>query len=233
MDNSIIAEGINTTFIQNLPAWGETEWVVPIKVLETSGSGIHNLNLSMDYQDAFGGTYMAEAQIQVEVLPETRIAFNDIQYVEKIVHGENMEFSLNVMNLGKSSVSNIVLETQIPDVSEGVSILIGDLPAGSSQVGSLAFAMRDTVPAGDYEGQLVLSYEDELGESFNKEFPVNFSVEERLTLQEIPDEEETEESVVPPMYLYIALGAVVILLLLLIIQSMRLRKLRAEANARL
>ncbi len=231
-DNTVIPLGSSSYYIAGISAWNEEEWVLPVKIPETAVPGLHAVSFSWEYQDPQGNMYSGSQTFHLELGQELRLEHDDLIYTNRIIQGEVLDFSLNIMNLGKGSINNVLLRTKIPGLSEGISSLVGTIGPGQSNKGTLSVYIKPEQEVKAYEGTILLNYEDERGRPYTKELPVKLDVQKKVEFT--PSEKSEEAEAAFPYAWVIGLGSVVLILLItVIVQSVKIRKYRAAEEARL
>lgn len=232
-DNAVIPLVNSSYYIDSIPAWNEEEWVFPAKIPETAVPGLHAVSFSWDYQDPQGNTYNGSQIFYLELEQELRLEYDDLIYTNRMIQGEVLDFSLNIMNLGKGSINNVLLQTKITGLSEGISSLVGTIEPGQSNKGTLSVYIKPDQEVKAYDGTILLSYEDERGRSYSQELPVKLEVQKKVEFTPSEKTEQQAEAAFPYTWV-IGLGSIIlILLIIVIVQAVRIRKYRAAEEARL
>ncbi len=232
-DHSVIPLGSSSHYIAGISALKEEEWVLPVKIPETASPGLHTVSFSFEYQDSQGSIYSGSQTFYIELGQELRLEHDDLIYTNRIIQGEVLDFSLNIMNLGKGSLNNVLLRTKVPGLSEGISSLVGTIGPGQSNKGLLSVYINPEQEVKAYSGTILLKFEDERGRSYSQELPVQLEVLKKVEFTPSEKSGEQGEAAFPYGWV-IGLGFVIlILLVIVIVQSVRIRKYRAAEEARL
>ena len=147
----------------------------------------------MEYEDENGLALTAVDQIILEIRQQVRLEYDRPIWPEKVAQGDTAAFSMNVMNLGKSTLYNVLLTFDIPEMASGSSVLLGTMQPGESKMGSANFRVGEDV-LGDLKGTVLLSYEDDYGQSYEKTISLATTVEKK-TVQ--PTSQEMEKRNLP------------------------------------
>ncbi len=232
-DHSVIPLDSSSHYIAGIAALKEEEWVLPVKIPETASPGLHSVSFSWEYQDSQGSMYSGSQTFYIELGQELRLEHDDLIYSNRIVQGEVLDFSLNIMNLGKGSIDNVLLRTNVPGLSEGISSLVGTIGPGQSNKGLLSVYINPEQEVKAYSGTILLKFEDERGRSYSQELPVQLEVQKKVDFTPSERSGKQEEAAFPYAWVIGLSSVILILLVIVIVQSVRIRKYRVAEEARL
>ena len=129
---------------------------------------------------------------------------------------------MNIMNMGRGALHNVLLTFDLPGLSGGGSLLVGKLDPGESKQASANLrAAMDAL--GPVDGRVDITYEDAYGKQYSQQVPLTTQVEEKKTVVFEPTEEKQEQQGMPLREI-VAWSAAGVLLLVLLIQSILLRR---------
>lgn len=222
---------VGTAYLRRLEPEGWYEWELDIRALEKATSGMHPVTITMEYEDSDGESYTASDTLLLEIRQPVQLEYDEPKLDARLTQGDTPTFSMQLMNMGKSPVSNVLLTFDLPGIADGGSVLVGTIEPGETQAGTANLRVdEDTL--GDVEGSVTLTYEDDFGKTYEKELPLKTTVVERvLTPPQEPEEDKKELS---PLQIggIIAGGLVVVLGLVLILRTMIKNKRAREEDER-
>lgn len=183
-----------------------------IRVAEYAGARAHVLTVTMEYENSKAAAFSSSDTIVLDVTQPIRLEYEQPSLPAKVTEGDNVLFSMNVMNLGKSTVDNVLLKFEIPGLNNGGSVLAGNIQPGEAKEAKTNLLVSSLDGEyGDTSGTILLSYENETGELFEREIAVKTRIEKKI----IPvsnDTQETEKKDESPLPWWIWAVAGVILL---------------------
>lgn len=232
-EDSFIPIGLNSLYISDVDIEGIIDWKVSFRALHTANPGLYKFLLQINYSDAYGGIYSKEETVYVNLLDEVRLGRSDLQYAPILIQGENQSFDLELMNLGKSTLNNVLLTLDIPHLAEGITSYIGTIEPAKSEKANLGFVVSDKAGPDTYEGQVLLTYEDYAGIKHEEKIPISMKVEEKQILSLESSEQEEKKTVIPPIFFYVSIGIIAVLLVILFSMNTRIKKYKKELEARL
>lgn len=204
---------------------GEYVWQIPIRAVHTATSRPHSVSITMEYEDENGLALTAVDQIILEIRQQVRLEYDRPIWPEKVAQGDTAAFSMNVMNLGKSTLYNVLLTFDIPGMASGSSVLLGTMQPGESKMGSANFRVGEDV-LGDLKGNVRLSYEDDYGQSHEKDISLVTTVEKKMVQ---PASQEVEKKASSPWVIYLTAGVVLAAVIaMLAVRSWKKRKQREQ-----
>lgn len=233
-EDALVPKTVSSQYVDLLLALESQEISIPLSVLEQASPGMKKIDITVEYEDIRAVSYSSTQQVFLTVKQDVRLEHDELNYDQKLTQGNVGRFELNVMNMGKGSINNALLKTNIPGISEGISAFAGTIASGESKTITLNVHIKDSVSPASYPGHVELLYEGEDGKRYQKELPVELTISEKRSLTNPADTEPDESKNRLPVLWLAAGGAVILLLLiLLIIQSRRVAKLKRAEEARL
>lgn len=154
----------------------------------------------------------------------------------QVTQGDLVSFNLPLMNMGKGSIHNTLLTFSIPGISQGDSVLAGNILPGATAQGKATFQVSDQ-RLGLVKGQVVITYEDAQGREEQFTLPLQTEIlarkpaENAIGASEPSAEQPSEPSLLARWW---PVGAVLLLLVLLAVQGLYYRgRLRRLEEAKL
>ena len=200
-----------------------------IRVAETASARPHVLTVTMEYENSGATAFMSSDTIVLDVTQSIRLEYEQPTLPTKATEGDNVSFSMNIMNLGKSTVYNVLLTFEIPGLNNGGSVLVGNLQSGEAKEAKTNLLVSSIGGEyGDTSGTILLSYENEAGERFDREIAVQTRIEKKIAAAstQIQQSEEPDEGLLP--WWAWAIGGVVMigLAMLLVLKKVKGRQQR-------
>ena len=215
----------DTVRVSRLAA-GESALVeIPIRAAMDAEPRAHSVEIRA--QGAYGAgedTSVAE-KFTVDVRQSVRFAHSEAALPVRVTQGDVSSFTITLMNMGKSPLSNALLTFDVPGLASGGSVLAGDLAPGESKDATANFRVSsDEALVGPVSGTVTLSYEDAYGEYYETSLPLSTTIEKKAPLAAASADEEEEAAPFP--YLPWSLFAAA-LIALIVLQTLARRRIRA------
>lgn len=198
------------------------EIAMPVTVLHKASAQPHSLTLDLSAALPGGEAVTSSQQFTLAVEQEPRLRLGQPQLAPKAMQGENLAFSLNVMNMGKGQLNNILMTFDLPGFSGGGSVLVGNLGPGESKLGNSN--LRAGQQVGDMTGKLIIEYEDSYGRPYSTQLPISSTVVERPQVSQEAQADQQEKTQATNPREYIAWGLSGLLLLVLIVHALWSRR---------
>ncbi len=202
-------EGTGATYCAQIGAGGAYTWKFAVNALTTAQSRPHPALITMEYEDGMGQPYSTSDRIILQLRQPVRLEYEEPSLPPRVTQGDTVPFSMTLMNLGKSTIYNVLLKFEIPGLAGGGGVLVGTIPPGESQSGATNFRVDSDLPS-DVSGTLTLSYEDDYGESYEKEIALATTIEKKIETPPPSGGDKDADSPVPP-WIFWASGAVLLL----------------------
>ncbi len=203
-------ESTGAIYCAQLGAGSSYTWKFSVNALTTAQSRPHPAVIAMEYEDNAGQPCSASDRIILQVRQPVRLEYEEPALPPRVTQGDTVPFTMTLMNLGKSTIFNALLKYEIPGLSSGGATLVGTIPPGESQAGTANFRVESDV-LGDVTGTLILSYEDDYGERYEKEITLATTIAEKMEAPP-PDSDRKGDSSFPrwifwPAGMFLLVGA--------------------------
>ena len=229
----ILPEGTGAVYYKQIAKNSSFTWSIKVTATTTAQSKPHIATITMEYEDSNGNAITASARIILQVRQPVRLSYAEPSLPVRVTQGDRPSFSITLMNLGKSTIYNALVKIDIPGLSGG-SLLIGTIPPGESQTGTTNLHV-ESEQLGKVTGTLLLSYEDEYGEHYEKEIPLYTTIEEKKEVT-VPKESATANtaSEIPGWLIWAAAGTLLFALISYFVSRwLKEKKQREEDEMRL
>ena len=215
----------DTVRVSRLAAGKSALVEIPIRAAMDAEPRAHSVEIRA--QGAYGAgedTSVAE-KFTVDVRQSVRFAHSEAALPVRVTQGDVSSFTITLMNMGKSPLSNALLTFDVPGLASGGSVLAGDLAPGESKDATANFRVSsDEALVGPVSGTVTLSYEDAYGEYYETSLPLSTTIEKKAPLAAASANEEEEAAPFP--YLPWSLFAAA-LIALIVLQTLARRRIRA------
>ena len=178
--------------------------------------GRYDIQLSMSYDNPDAASLSSAGTISVDIHQPLRVELEADELPDSINAGDTMNINIQALNLGKGAIYNARCMVDAPGLSTGTSAYIGSVEAGSAANGTLKIFAGMKEPSSDGEmygetsGKLILSYEDEDGNSYTAEKEISTMINPLDLSTDSSQEEEKKPGVGMQWYIGV-IGAIVIL----------------------
>ncbi len=209
-------ESTGAIYCAQIGAGSSYTWKFSVNALTTAQSRPHPAVIAMEYEDSAGQPCSASDRIILQVRQPVRLEYEEPALPPRVTQGDTVPFTMTLMNLGKSTIFNALLKYEIPGLSSGGATLVGTIPPGESQAGTANFRVESDV-LGDVTGTLILSYEDDYGERYEKKITLATTIAEKMETPPPPASDKKGDSSFPrwifwPAGMFLLVGAVFFLL---------------------
>lgn len=198
-------DGMGTAYVKSIPANGTYVWTVGLTAVHTAKTGEHPLTVSMEYEDSNHSGYSASDTIRVNIKQSVMLKYDSARLPSKSIQGETVTVSINLMNTGKSTVHNAMIDVDVKGLDSGGTVLVGEIPQSESKTGSVNLRVSNEI-LGKVEGTITISYEDDFGETYTETVDVSTVIEEKIVIADIEEEEEKKN---PLWWLFMLIGVII------------------------
>lgn len=229
----ILPAETGTVYCAQIAAGASYTWNLALTATTGAASRPHPALIGMEYEDHRGQPFSGNERIILTVRQPVRLEYEEPALPVRVTQGDTPTFTLTLMNLGKSVIYNALLKFEIPGLAGGGSTLVGTILPGESKTGTANFRVDKEI-TGDVTGTLTLSYEDDYGERYEKEFPLSTTIEEKLEAPPPAGRSDTSASAGYRRWLALAGGAALAASLCIAIRRwLKEKKTREEDEMRL
>ena len=198
-------DGMGTAYVKSISANGTYVWTVGLTAVHTAKTGEHPLTLSMEYEDSNHSGYSANDTIRVNIKQSVMLKYDSARLPSKSIQGETVTVSINLMNTGKSTIHNAMIDVDVKGLDSGGTVLVGEIPQGESKTGSVNLRVSNEI-LGKVEGAITINYEDDFGETYTETVDVSTVIEEKVIKTEAEEEEEKKN---PLWWLFMLIGTII------------------------
>jgi len=201
------ATQVNAYFIEEIRDEETYELTLHLKTRLDAAQGPQKVQINIEYEDSDGTSYQNSAQIPVEILQPLRLELDDVNIESKVNAGDSLPVSVNVYNMGRCTIYNVLCTLEMQGVIPEGSVYLGNMEPGTGSTAEI-FAFFGTLDMGPdasssgdentqkygmSNGTLTVTYEDEYGEQFSQVIDVSTQIEKPVFDLSDKDEEPEEE----------------------------------------
>ncbi|BCN32441.1 COG1361 S-layer family protein [Anaeromicropila herbilytica] len=181
-----IINGSNTFYIPTIKAGDTVEKTVQLKIKSDSVTKAYPIEVKFEYDyvglekvktsSGVSDSVIESETLNIPVLENARPVVNNIAVGTNGPATVNMPTTLNFefYNMGRSTLNNVMARVKGDFTATSNMIYIGNVEAGSSDMQEIE--VTPTVE-GQSKGVLVISYEDSNGDTIDKEFPFEATIQ--------------------------------------------------------
>lgn len=217
--------GSSSSFYFPKIAPGETvEHTIRLHAQPNADHKVYTLMANLNYQDEDGNKLEEQETISLPVIKEIKLVTSDIIIPTEVYPGNPTSITLDLYNTGRSSIRNLIINTEGDFEVQNGTLFIGTLEAGQDDYYDATLVAQQE---GELQGKVILSYEDEIGNPYQveKEFALNV-----MPIPEPPSfgpEMPMEEAGQSPVKIWmIATGTLIVLAAVITIVLLRRRHRR-------
>ena len=195
-------DGMNTRFVGALGAGKTYSFEISLTAVHSAAVGRHSLTLTAEYEDGEFQSYSSSDTLYVDVRQTAELSFSGAELPARIVEGDTVTVTLELMNTGKARLSNCRADFDIPGLVGGGTAFGGDIAPGESKTVSANLRSQPD-KLGATKGKITVTYEDEYGKTYTKTADVSTVIEKKVEVAAAPVEEQKKTL---PWWLYGSAG---------------------------
>ena len=195
--------GTGTQYVERIYAGSSYTWTVKLTAAKTAQIGEHMITVSSEYEDKYYTAYSGSDVLRLNVKQTVGLDYSGMQLPAKVMEGDTVTLDMSFMNTGKCKLRNLKIDFYIPNLESGGTTFVGEIEAGESGAGSAN--LRAAGVLGKTDGRIIISYEDEFGETYKKKIPVSTVIEKKATEKTEKDEQEEKKN---PQWWVFLLGGI-------------------------
>lgn len=202
----IITTGMPTKFVKSVSAGYTYTWTVEVMATNTATIGAHDLQVSAEYEDKNYNSYSSNETVRVNVRQPVELSYSGAILPKKVVQGNTQTVAVELMNTGKSTIYNCILQCEIEKMQTGGSIYVGNIEPATSSTGNVNLRIDDDA-LGEVKGKITITYEDDYGEKYEETVDVLTTIEKKVETLTTDNEEEEKKTSLWWLFLFIGLVA--------------------------
>lgn len=179
VENSYVVpakNGSNTIYVASVGAGATVKKSIEMQVRPDTPAKPNMMVIEMRYEDSQNNPFTATENITIPINQEIRLTIEEPRFdSEFLTVGASTYASFNIINKGKSSIYNTMVEVEGAGLRMEESFYAGTIGPGTQY--SVDFSLV-AEQAGQLTGDIIISYENEYGDVMEERLPVSLMVEE-------------------------------------------------------
>ena len=215
----ILPKELDTVVLGDLMPGESLDLSFSVTVLSSSKVTPHSLHFDFSGQ-SLGKEAKLSVSYTVPVKQEIRLEQGGLRMAESVVAGDSITATLPLMNMGKADIINAMVTISLPGITERQSVLVGTIQPGETKQAQLTItAPKDVL--GSFDGTLIITGEDNDGNSVSFDLPVSLTVEEAVKTDVLDTQTAAKQTT--PASVIVLSNVCAVLVAALIAQSILLR----------
>ncbi len=181
-DVLIPRSGSNTVYIDRIDAQGLYELRYPVRAnLEIPDRPL-KVEVSIEYEDSAVSAQTAAQQLVVSVGQKMRLSVSEpVMDASSLYAGDSLDVALQVVNEGRTTLYNVAVtpESTSENLTLPTAAYLGNMEGGTSKKAELSLTPTKD---GEYKADLIVSWEDALGEKYTEKRSISFSAQADETI---------------------------------------------------
>lgn len=164
----------NTFYIDYIAPKNRVEKNIVMYTVPDASPKTYTIKANFEYEDLEGNEYSPVEYIGIPVIQQSKLETTDINLPPEALMGEMLPISLELYNMGKVTLNNLMVKVEGNFQTENANYFIGNFDAGMSEYYE---TMIIPTEPGLLEGRVIFSYEDSNGETVEifKGFSLNIN----------------------------------------------------------
>lgn len=168
--------GSNTLYIEKIGAGEMVERTVSMLTVPEAEPKSHKLSVKFEYESAKTlKSYSVSSDVSLSIKQRIRMRIDDPVIEPEVMMGSTVYAYFNIYNMGNSTVRNLMVDVEGEGLRMEETYYGGNMGSGSSN--TVDFGIRAET-AGEIKGNVVITYEDAMGEVTRVEKPFTLNVME-------------------------------------------------------
>ncbi len=175
-DGHVLPRGSDTLGLPDLDPGASAELTLPVRVQADAPARPHAVQFTLKY--GYGADQTAEQALRytLELTQRIRLEYTEPTLPERVTQGDVTVMSVTLMNMGRGKLVNALLTPDMPGLSSGGSVLLGDIAPGDSASGAVNFRVSADA-LGEQRGTLTIYCEDEYGNPYSRQVALATTVQ--------------------------------------------------------
>lgn len=190
----------NSFYFKNIGKKSSVSINIKMMAQQTAEPKPQKITFHVDYEGSGGTAYTSDESIVVQITQPIRLEFDEPEIPSEVNAGDTISLAVNAMNMGRGTVYNVRAEVDAPGLIPEGSAFLGNLESGASKSGDMyvfvgTLDSSETASGEKYGttgGKLKITYENEFGDTSEKEFEFTTNINPPVidTLAQTNEEEE-------------------------------------------
>ena len=228
--------GSSTIFVDSIGKNGTRDIQIELEAKADLTQKPYAVDVNMSYEDEHVNAYTNKTSVSIPVKQEARVDISEPEVMPSSIEvGSESNIMFSIYNMGKTKLYNVQVKTESETVSGG-DAFVGNLDSGAT--GSVdIYVTGQSATMDDGTIKLLISYEDETGQSTVIEKEVSLFVNEAMSGDFMPDDSMMEGDMMEGdgtggtgNYVIVIIAAVVIIGIVGIVLYMKRKKKKEQMS---
>jgi len=214
-----LLEDSNVFYYESLGVEKTLELPLHFKADEKTQEGKYSVTLAISYDNPDAEPLTSEGKIDFNVYQNIRVNLEAGTIASEINAGDSVSIPIQAVNLGRGNVYNVSCSIEAPGLSASKSLFLGNMEGGTAASGELTVfagmknpdAQSEEERYGRTSGKIILTYEDEDGNTYTQELDIVTTIKALSTNHTNQQSQEEEKGI--GMQLILGFAAVVLIIL--------------------
>lgn len=185
----------NTLYLKDLAKSATASLSFDMKAAFDAEPKPQKVAITIDYEDGSGTAYTAGDDVLVQLSQAVRIEFDKPNIPAAVNAGDTVTVNLNVFNMGRTSLNNVLCKVSAPGLLPEGSAFLGNMEPGASETAEIFVCAGTLDMSLDGDGNIVkdpnvtglygatsgfinVTYEDEFGNKLNQQVKLGTTIAE-------------------------------------------------------
>ena len=160
-----------------------------ITITENCDPGQAVITFSLDYEDSKATATTGTELLSFQIIQPVRVKLEASDIPSVLYTMDTVEIPVKAMNLGRDKIYNASVSLKADELSSNDTAFLGTIEAGDLSQGSLRIYVKGKT--GKCAGQLILTYEDADGKSYEDEVKFDSEIKEtQIKSLKVEDDQE-------------------------------------------
>ena len=160
-----------------------------ITITENCDPGQAVITFSLDYEDSKATATTGTELLSFQIIQPVRVKLEASDIPSVLYTMDTVEIPVKAMNLGRDKIYNASVSLKADELSSNDTAFLGTIEAGDLSQGSLRIYVKGKT--GKCAGQLILTYEDAYGKSYEEEIKFDSEIKEtQIKSLKVEDDQE-------------------------------------------
>ncbi|MFR8888312.1 hypothetical protein, partial [Anaerobutyricum hallii] len=160
-----------------------------ITITENCDPGQAVITFSLDYEDLKATATTGTELLSFQIIQPVRVKLEASDIPSVLYTMDTVEIPVKAMNLGRDKIYNASVSLKADELSSNDTAFLGTIEAGDLSQGSLRIYVKGKT--GKCAGQLILTYEDADGKSYEEEIKFDSEIKEtQIKSLKVEDDQE-------------------------------------------
>lgn len=242
----IVQEQSNTQYLKNLDKGKTKELNYHFKVRQDAQPKAQKIIVNLEYEDDEAKTITASEDILIQVKQPIRIRFDTPNIPADVNAGDTLPLSLNIYNMGKSTLSNVMCKVEAPGLMPEGSSFLGNMEPGASKAAEIFVFVGTKEMSKDQDGKIVetpskdgekysktsgvihITYEDEFGNEYKEDIAFDTSINPPAVPENTPQTEEVQPKASQWWISVVAAAIIITAIVVVMLLAQRRRKKKVQ-----